>query len=249
MEALPRRCSGQSRRSRLAAVCAVLLAAGCTRTYYHDYADNDSYHILRERGFDWRWRVPERPVEASPYSRMADLNDPNHVPIVPDEVAARKFQVSARFPFEYRFWKDRGTTPIEDLSWQPYVPLESDGKILLSKDSIMRIGMINSRDYQFAYENLYLSGALADACAVSVHDSRLQQLGALLHAAGRRRRGVEQPDRRARARRPGVPPRRVQAQPRQRPRPSQEPRPRRHLLHPTSTTSSRWPRPTASCST
>jgi outer membrane protein TolC len=144
-------------RRRLAALCAVLLAGGCTRAYYHDYADNDSYHILRERGFDWRWRVPERPVEASPYSRMADLNDPDHVPIVPDEVAARKFQVSARFPWEYRGWKNRGTTPIEDLSWQPYVPLESDGKILLSKDSIMRIGMINSRDYQFAYENLYLS--------------------------------------------------------------------------------------------
>ncbi len=144
-------------RWRLAALCAVLLAAGCTRRYYHDYADNDVYHILKERGFDWRWRVPERPVEAAPKSRMADLNDPNHVPIVPDEVAARKFQVSARFPWEYRGWKNRGTTPIEDLSWQPYVPLESDGKILLSKDSIMRIGMINSRDYQFAYENLYLT--------------------------------------------------------------------------------------------
>jgi len=138
-------------------LCAVLLAGGCTRAYYHDYADNDVYHIFKERGFDWRWRVPERPVEAAPYSRMADLNDPNHVPIVPDEVAARKFQVSARFPWEYRGWKNRGTTPIEDLSWQPYIPLESDGKILLSKDSIMRIGTINSRDYQFAYENLYLS--------------------------------------------------------------------------------------------
>ena len=72
-------------------------------------------------------------------------------------MAARRFQVSSRFPFEYHGWKKRGTTPIEDLSWQPYVPLESDGKILLSKDSIMRIAMINSRDYQFAFENLYLS--------------------------------------------------------------------------------------------
>jgi outer membrane protein TolC len=148
---------GASRRSWLAALCALLLAAGCTRAYYHDYADNDVYHILQERGFDWRWRVPERPVEAAAYSRMSDLNDPNHTPIVPDEVAARKFQVSARFPWEYRGWRHRGTTPIEDLSWQPYVPLESDGKVLLSKDSIMRIGMINSREYQFAYETLYLN--------------------------------------------------------------------------------------------
>ena len=130
---------------------------GCTRTYYRDYADSDVYGILKERLIDWRWKVPERPVEADPRSRMADLNDPNHVPIVPDEVAARKYQVSNRFPFEYRFWNKRGTTPIEDLSWQPYVPVDSDGKVVLSKDSIMRLGMINSRDYQTEYESLYLA--------------------------------------------------------------------------------------------
>jgi len=88
---------------------------------------------------------------------MADSNDPNHVPIVPDEVAARRFQVSNRFPFEYRFWRKRGTTPIEDLSWQPFVIVEPDGKVLLSKDSIMRLGLMHSRDYQTEYENLYLA--------------------------------------------------------------------------------------------
>jgi outer membrane protein TolC len=143
---------------RFAFLCTVAQAnLGCTRAYYHDYADNDVYGILKDRLFDWRWKVPERAVEADPHSRMADLTDPNHVPIVPDEVAARKFQVSNRFPFEYRFWNKRGTTPIEDLSWQPYVPVESDGKVLLSKDSIMRLAMVHSRDYQTEYENLYLA--------------------------------------------------------------------------------------------
>ena len=144
--------------SRLVAACAVaFVGLGCTRAYYHDYADNDVYAIVKERLFDRRWQVPERPVEADPRSRMADSNDPNHVPIVPDELAARQFQVSKRFPFEYRFWHKRGTTPVEDLSWQPFVPLESDGKVLLGRDSIMRLAMINSRDYQTEYENLYLA--------------------------------------------------------------------------------------------
>jgi outer membrane protein TolC/uncharacterized membrane protein YgcG len=143
---------------RLAAVCASAFAGlGCTRAYYHDYADNDVYRIVKERLFDRRWQVPERPVEADPRSRMADSNDPNHVPIVPDELAARQFQVSKRFPYEYRFWNKRGTTPVEDLSWQPFVPLESDGKVLLGRESIMRLAMINSRDYQTEYENLYLA--------------------------------------------------------------------------------------------
>ncbi|MFI5459848.1 MAG: hypothetical protein ACHRXM_30880, partial [Isosphaerales bacterium] len=145
-------------RWRLVSVCAAALAGlGCTRAYYRDYADSDVYGILKERLVDWRWRIPERPVEADPRSRMADHNDPNHVPIVPDEVAARQFQVSNRFPFEYRFWRKRGTTPIEDLSWQPFIPTEPDGKVLLSKDSIMRLGIMNSRDYQFQEETLYLA--------------------------------------------------------------------------------------------
>jgi len=145
-------------RRRLALLAALVLATqGCTRTYYRDYADSDVYGILKERLFDWRWRAPERPVEADPHSRMGDVNDPNHVPIVPDEVAARRFQVSNRFPFEYRFWRKRGTTPVEDLSWQPFVSVESDGKVLLSKDSIVRLGLMHSRDYQTEYENLYLA--------------------------------------------------------------------------------------------
>lgn len=130
---------------------------GCTRSYYHDYADRDVYGILKERLFDWRWRIPERPVEAPPTSRMADNTDPNHVPIVPDEIAARRFQVSSRFPFEYHGWKKRGTTPIEDLSWQRSVTVEPDGKVLLSRESIMRLAMTNSREYQFQYEDVYLA--------------------------------------------------------------------------------------------
>ena len=128
---------------------------------------------------------------------MADLNDPNHEPLVTDDVAARHSRSRRGFRFEYHGWKKRGVTPIEDLSWQPYVPLESDGKVLLSKDSIMRIAMVNSRDYQFAFENVYLSALSLDAGAVPVHDSGLQQLGRVLFAVD----GRWNPSRPARRRR------------------------------------------------
>src|SRR4051812_47495944 len=65
----------------LALTLGLMLAAGCTRTYYHDFADRDTYGILKERLFDWRWRLPPRPVEANPKSRMADFADPNYEPI------------------------------------------------------------------------------------------------------------------------------------------------------------------------
>jgi outer membrane protein TolC len=141
----------------LAMLLGLPLVAGCTRTYYRDFADRDTYGILRERLFDWRWRLPPRLVEADPHSRMADFANPNYEPIPPDEAAARDFQISNRFPFEYHGWKKRGMAPIEYLDWQRNIPVESDGKVLLTRDSVMRLAMTNSRDYQTNYENLYLS--------------------------------------------------------------------------------------------
>ena len=73
MQAIPRAVGSARPASRsrklwnwpLAALAALLATAGCTRAYYHNYADNDVYDILKERLFDWRWKVPERPVEAA----------------------------------------------------------------------------------------------------------------------------------------------------------------------------------------
>jgi hypothetical protein len=141
----------------LALGLGLVFTAGCTRTHYHDAADGDTYAILKERLFDWRWRLPPRPVEADPLSRMADPANPNYEPIPPDEPAARDFQISNRFPFEYHGWKKRGIEPIEFLDWQRNIPTESDGKVLLSRDSIMRLAITNSRDYQTTYEQLYIT--------------------------------------------------------------------------------------------
>jgi outer membrane protein TolC len=141
----------------LALAIGLFAASGCTRTYYRDFADKDVYGILKERLFDWRWRLPSRPVEADPRSRMADPANPNYEPIPPDEPAARDFQISNRFPLEYHGWKKRGTAPVEYLDWQRNIPTESDGTVLLGRDSIMSLAMVNSREYQFNYEDLYLA--------------------------------------------------------------------------------------------
>ncbi|MDG3002887.1 TolC family protein [Paludisphaera mucosa] len=147
----------RTRRVLLWGLVAAAGAAGCTRSYYRDFADRDVYRILNNRLMDWRWNLPKRKVEADPTSRMADPKDPNHEPIPPDEPAARPFQVSSAFPFEFHGWKKRGTEPVEFLDWQRNVPAGSDGRLLLSRDSIMREAVVNSREYQFNYEDLYLS--------------------------------------------------------------------------------------------
>lgn len=136
---------------------SLVLSTGCTRARYHALADRDVYAIERERQFDPRWDLPPRLVEADPLSRMHDVNDPDKTPIPPDEPAARPFQVSGRYPFEFVGWKKRGTTVIEDLSWRKALPLEPDGSVMLSRQSSMELALIHGRDYQTAFEDLYLS--------------------------------------------------------------------------------------------
>lgn len=148
-----------SRRFRTSWVVGslLLMLMGCTRRYYRNFADRDTYRIEQDRNFDWRWRLPDRPVEAHPDSRIGDRHDPNREPIPPDDPAARPFQVSAGRPFEFAGWKQRGTAPVEDLSWLGCVPRQPDGKVLLTKDTAVRIALMNSRDYQTQVENVYLA--------------------------------------------------------------------------------------------
>ena len=75
----------------------------------------------------------------------------------PTSGLSRDFQISNRFPFEYHGWKKCGTAPVEYLDWQRHLPIESDGKLLLSRDSVMQVAIHNSRDYQTTYESLYLT--------------------------------------------------------------------------------------------
>lgn len=135
----------------------LVLIVGCTRPYYRNFADRDVYRILQDRDFDWRWRLPNRPVEADPRSRMGDVHDPNHEPIPPDDPGARPFQVTAGMPLEFHGWKKRGTAPIEDPRWLDYIPRQPDGTMLLSRSSAMQIALMNSRDYQFQIESVYLA--------------------------------------------------------------------------------------------
>ena len=138
------------------ALALMIMFMGCTRKYYRNFADRDVYRIEQERQFDWRWTTPPRPVEADPRSRMGDVHNPNQEPIPLDEPASRPFQVSAGRPFEFLGWEKRGTAPVEDLSWRENLPKDSDGTVKLDAASAMRIGLMNSRDYQSTVEDVYL---------------------------------------------------------------------------------------------
>ena len=135
----------------------LVLMAGCSRHDYRYRADRDVYGIEKERNIDPRWNLPMRPVEADPRSRIDYRFDADKEPIPPDDNSARLYQVSAGQPFEFAHWAKRGTSSIESDSWTDYLPRETDGSVLLSRESVIQLGLLNSREYQTQIEGLYTS--------------------------------------------------------------------------------------------
>ncbi len=155
-------CRGPRPAAGWLVLLALLPAAGlgCSRTAYRHKADNDVYALQGERLIDPRWRIPWRPVEPDPRSRMRDVSNPDREPFSPDDPAALQFQISERLHpwrgFQKRIAK-RGLKPIEDPGWLAMLPRREDGTVLLNRETAMQLGVIHSRDYQFQVESLYLA--------------------------------------------------------------------------------------------
>ena len=172
--------SRQGGRSRTigAGACATAVAVGvamtmigCSRSYYRNYADKDVYAIERERAVDPRWRVPARPVEADPKSRIGDPFDPDREPIPLDDPAARLFQVTNGRHGEFHGWAKRGVADIERQDWKNCLAVDEDGSVKLGQESVMRVALLNSREYQTQVETLYLA---ALALTLARYDFYLQ---------------------------------------------------------------------------
>ena len=157
---------------------STLPLTGCSRYNYRARADRDVYAIQEHRRLDPRWAIPPRPVEAAPLSRMADPNDPNVEPIPLDDPAARLFQVSRGRPFEFHGWADRGTSPIEDLSWLKALPRLPDGTVPLNQRTVMLPGAQAQPRLSVPARGSLSGRALADPGAISVHGSAVLRRGA-----------------------------------------------------------------------
>src|SRR5262249_39564045 len=58
----------------------------------------------------------------------------------------------------YSHWHKDGDAPwIEDPAWRDALDLDKDGALVLKQDTVVQLGMIQSREYQTQLEALYLS--------------------------------------------------------------------------------------------
>jgi len=139
----------------LAFVC---LLSGCTRAFYRRQADRETYQIIGERDKDPRWALPRVSVNPPPESRLFDPFDPDRPPMPPDDPASNRYMQCVFGMHGYRRWHRDGDAPwIEDPDWKNYLERDKDGRVLLTPEKAVQVGILNSRDYQTQLENLYLT--------------------------------------------------------------------------------------------
>lgn len=136
----------------------LLACCGCTRTMYRNWADRETYGEVQERNNDPRWKVEKLSVYGDPRARFYDPFNPDHPPMPPDDPAADQFMIRADGIPGYKHWHKDGDAPwIEDPAWRDALDLDKEGALVLKQDSVVQLGMIQSREYQTQLENLYLS--------------------------------------------------------------------------------------------
>src|SRR5580704_1229794 len=113
---------------RLAVLLPILLlATGCTRNYYRNWADQDTYGVVQERNCDPRWEADKLTVYGDPRARFHDPFDPDHEPMPPDDPAADQYMQRAGGIKGYKKWHKNGDAPwIEDPSWRDYLDLDKE---------------------------------------------------------------------------------------------------------------------------
>jgi outer membrane protein TolC len=131
---------------------------GCTRAHYRRQADLESYGAIEERNNDPAWTLPSISIDAPPASRLYDPFDPDHSPMPPDDPAANQYMQRVFGMKGYRKWHKHGDAPwIEDPDWKNYLELDKDGKLVLTPDKAVELGVLDSGSYLTQLEGVYLS--------------------------------------------------------------------------------------------
>lgn len=73
-------------------VCTTLLMlAGCSRSFWRQNADDNTYAILQDKASDPRWSPPRLDLQPDPRSRFFDPYDPDCEPLPPDDPTAHAY--------------------------------------------------------------------------------------------------------------------------------------------------------------
>ncbi len=104
-----------------------------------------------------QWSVPFRAVEPDPRSRMAVFVDQDCGPKPLDDPGASQWM---EHPYRFsnrKYWdKIPEADLVESPDWIEHLPVDVDGRVKLSQDLAIDLGLLHNRQYQTRYEQVYL---------------------------------------------------------------------------------------------
>jgi outer membrane protein TolC len=143
---------------RLFLVLVLALLAGCSRSYYRQSADRETYGAISERLDNPQWELPRIGIEPAPESRLFDPYDPDCPPMPPDDPAAHRYMHLADGRKGYRKWHKDGDAPwIESPLWKDFLTVGPEATLELTPERAIELGLLHSREYQSALEDVYLA--------------------------------------------------------------------------------------------
>ncbi|SFI05314.1 TolC family protein [Planctomicrobium piriforme] len=164
--------AGSLKKSLCVGALLLLQSAGCSRTFWRDQADRDSYLAINERLNDPRWAVPRIDVTPDPRSRFFDPYDPDKEPLPPDDGAAHVYMNWVDGWQGYKGWHKFGDSmTVENPQWLANFGWSTDnidpltGEIVpalpelqnVTLPQAVELAQINKREYQDEIENVYLA--------------------------------------------------------------------------------------------
>jgi len=171
--------NGKPQQSRITAcligtVFLLVAMPGCSRKFWREQADHDSYELIAEKMNHPDWAVPRMDITPDPRSRFYDTFDPDHTPLPPGDEAANELlhevggwkgykswhEFGEAFSVENPHWLDKLTTQDEEAT---ILQTSAEGTVSrqaglsdLNLGELIELSYIHDRDYQTEVENVYL---------------------------------------------------------------------------------------------
>ena len=154
----------------------MVVLSGCSRKFWREQADHDSYELIAEKMTDPAWSAPRMDITPDPRSRFYDPFDPDHEPLPPADEAANELLHEVGGWKGYKSWHEFGRSfSVENPQWlddlknkQPEnqsIILQTSSEGIVSREAglsdlnlgdLIELSYIHNRDYQTEVENVYL---------------------------------------------------------------------------------------------
>jgi hypothetical protein len=132
--------------------------AGCGRAFYRRQADDEVYALVHCAADNSRWPLEGYTIQPDPRSRMFDPFSPDYPPMPPDDPTAHRLMHCVDCKRGWPCWHCSGDTPyVDNPDWMAYLPCDEQGQVVLDRQQAMEMALLQSREYQFALEDVYLS--------------------------------------------------------------------------------------------